>query len=178
MMFIIIWCIFSFTWIVRIIRSCWFVVMLLILMCMLIMDMIMFWCWLWSYLLIIMMMLVELLWWWCLLNYYDDDVGELYMYSKHVFKYVGELYMYMCIYVVDEFLACYWRRFDGVSMYWNMLVLIWWRMCEHMHCCWWVICSCIHDWWWRILYPYWWRLWCVCCIMRWRPRSCLGTTCI
>jgi len=131
------------------------------------------------------------------LNYYDDNIGELYMYMciyvvgefsymllttiwwcKHVFKYVGELYMYMCIYVVDEFLACYWRRFDGVSMYWNMLVLIWWRMCEHMHCCWWVICSCIHDWWWRILYPYWRRLWCVCCIMRWRPQSWLGTTCI
>jgi len=28
-----------------------------------------------------------------------------------------------------------------------------------------VICTCIHDWWWRIIYPYWRRLWCVCCIM-------------
>jgi len=133
---------------------------------------------------------------------YSKYVGELHMYMciyvvehiccwwvsymllatiwwcKHVFKYVGELYMYMCIYVVDEFLTCYWRRFDGVSMYWNMLVLIWWRMCEYMHFCWWVICSCIHDWWWQILYPYWRRLWCVCCIMRWWPQSWLGTTCI
>jgi len=34
------------------------------------------------------------------LNYYDDNVGELYMYM--CIYVVGELYMYMCIYVVGK----------------------------------------------------------------------------
>jgi len=57
-----------------------------------------------------------------LLNYYGDVVGD---------------YICICAYMLlVNFLTCYWRRFDGVSMYWNMLVLIWWRLCEHMHCSW------------------------------------------
>jgi len=34
-------------------------------------------------------------------------------------------YICICAYMLlMNFLTCYWRRFDGVSMYWNMLVLI------------------------------------------------------
>jgi len=47
-------------------------------------------------LLLIMMMLVELLWWRCW----------------------WIIYVYVHI--------CYWWCLDGVSMYWNMLMLMWW----------------------------------------------------
>jgi len=80
------------------------------------------------------------------------------------------LYMYMSIYVAGEFS-------------YMLLATIWW--CKHVlkyvgvdfgvDC---VICTRIHDWWWQSIYPYWRRLWCVCCIMRWRPRRWFGTTCI
>ena len=124
-----------------------------------------------------------------LLNYYGDVVGG---------------YICVCTYMLlVNFLTCYWRRFEGVSMYSNMLVnyicistymligefsymllaTIWW--CKHVlkyvgvefgvDC---VICTCIYYWWWRIIYPYWRQLWCVCCIMRWRPQRWFGTTCI
>ena len=88
MMFIIMWCIFSFTWIVRIIWSCWITMVMLLV----------------------------------------------------------------------NFLTCYWCWIVGVSMYWNMLVLIvevvWiyaLLLLSHRstHC------------WCRISYPCWWRILCI-----------------
>jgi len=59
MMFIIVWCIISFTWIVRICTK--------------------------------------------LLNHYGDVIGD---------------YICICAYMLlANFLTCYWRRFDDVSMY-------------------------------------------------------------
>jgi len=123
---------------------------------------------------------VELLWWCCWWLYMCMCiyvVGEFsYMllatiwWCKHVFKYIGELYMCMCIYVVGEFS-------------YMLLATFWW--CKHVlkyvgvdfgvDC---VICTCILEWCWQIIYPYWWQLWCVCCIMRWWFRRWFGTTCI
>ena len=82
-------------------------------------------------LVLIMMMLVELLWWWCWWIIYE------------------------CVHICRWWiLTCYWRRLDGVSMYWNMLMLIF-EVCVN-------ICIVVESYvrafmtdGWRILYPYW-----------------------
>jgi len=104
-----------------------------------------------------------------LLNYYDDDVGEL--------------YMYMCIYVVGDFFLCA----IGVDLMMEACIEICWcwllKSCEYMHCCCcWVISShtllmldfismLLTNTFYSIIRV---EIWCVCCIMGWRPRSWLG----
>jgi len=45
-------------------------------------------------------------------------------------------YICICAYMLlVNFLTCYWCWLDGVSMYWNMLVIVM-KLCVHMHCCW------------------------------------------
>jgi len=85
------------------------------------------------------------------------------------------LLLMMMIYYVDEFLIAMGDDFDGVCMYWKMLMIIVDDLlCECMH--YWVICSCIYksDIYIHIgndantLYSYWrwkWYIW----ILRWRP---------
>jgi len=79
-----------------------------------------------------------------LLNYYDDVVGDC---------------ICLCAYMLlVNFLTCYWCWFNGVSMYWNMLVLI-------VEVVWiYALLSLSHrstHCWCRISYPCWWRILCI-----------------